>query len=66
MQNFMFQLLLYHQKTGLSSEVKLSKLLSERFKRPIYQNEYKVIPNKIVEIAVNNKERYIRELLDSS
>ena len=24
------------QKTGLSSEVKLSKLLSERFKRPIY------------------------------
>ena len=34
----------------LSSEdnVKLSKLLSEGFKRPIYWNEYKVIPNKIV------------------
>ena len=26
---------------------KLSKLLSEGFKRPIYWNEYKVIPNKI-------------------
>ena len=25
---------------------KLSKLLSEGFKRPIYWNEYKVIPNK--------------------
>ena len=27
---------------------KLSKLLSEGFKRPIYWNEYKVILNKIV------------------
>ena len=35
-------------------------------KRPIYWNEYKVIPNKIVEIAANNGEKYIRELLDSS
>ena len=41
----------------LSSEgnVKLSKLLSEGFKRPIYWNEYKVIPNKIVEIASENE-----------
>ena len=45
---------------------KLSKLLSEGFKRSIYWNEYKAIPNKIVEIAVNNEEKYIRELLDSS
>ena len=45
---------------------KLSKLLSEGFKRPIYWNEYKVIPNKIVEIAANNGEKYIRELFDSS
>ena len=45
---------------------KLSKLLSEGFKRPIYWNEYKVIPNKIVEIAAVNEEKYIRELLDSS
>ena len=45
---------------------KLSKLLSEGFKRSIYWNEYKVIPNKIVEIAANNEEKYIRELLDSS
>ena len=45
---------------------KLSKLLSEGFKRPTYWNEYKVIPNKIVGIAANNGEKYIRELLDSS
>ena len=45
---------------------KLSKSLSKEFKRPIYWNECKVIPYKIVEIAVNNGEKYIRELLDSS
>ena len=52
----------------LSSEdnVKLSKLLSEGFKRPIYWNEYKVIPNKTVELAAVNDVKYIRELLDSS
>ena len=46
--------------------VKLSKLLSKGFKRSFYWNAYKTIPNKIVEIAVNNEEKYIRELLDSS
>ena len=45
---------------------KLSKLLGEGFKSPIYWNEYKVIPKKIVEIAAKNGEKYIRELLDSS
>ena len=45
---------------------KLSKLLSEGFKRPIYWNEYKVTPNKIAGIAVANREKHIRELLDSS
>ena len=45
---------------------KLSKLLNEGFKRSIYWNEYKVTPNKIVEIAAINEEKYIRELLDSS
>ena len=59
---------LYVPIVTLSSEdnVKLSKLLSEGFKRPIYWNEYKVTPNKIVEIAAVNEEKYIRELLDSS
>ena len=65
---------LYEPIVTLSSEdnVKLSKLLSRGFKIPIYWNEYKVIPNKIVEIAANNekkkkkKKKYIRELLDSS
>ena len=46
------------------NNTKLSKLLSEGFRRPIYWNEYKVIPNKTVEIAAYNKEKYIRELLD--
>ena len=48
------------------SNVKLSTLLGEGFKRSIYWNKYKVIDNKIVEIATNNEEKYIRELLDSS
>ena len=45
---------------------KLSKLLNKGFKRPIYWNEYKATPNKILEIAVANDKKYIRELLDSS
>ena len=45
---------------------KLSKLLNELFKRPIYWNGYKVSPNKIVEIAAVNEKKYIRELLDSN
>ena len=59
---------LYVPIVTLSTEdnSKLSKLLNEVFKRPIYWNEYKVTPNKIVEIAVANEEKYIRELLESS
>ena len=51
---------------SIEDNAKLSKLLSEGFKRPIYWNEYKVTPNKIVKIAAINEEKYIRELLDSS
>ena len=40
---------------------KLTKLLSERFKRSVYWNKYKVISNKIY-----NANDYIRELLDAS
>ena len=59
---------LYVPIVTLSSgnNVKFSKLLSKRFKRPIYWNEYKVMPNKIEETAAENGEKYIRELLDSS
>ena len=59
---------LYVSIVTLSAEdnVKLLKLLSEGFKRTVYWNEYKVIDNKIVEIASNNEEKYIRELLDPS
>ena len=51
----------------LSAEdnAKLSKISGEGFKRPVYWNKYKVIPNKIVEISAN-EEKPIRELLDSS
>ena len=59
---------LYVPIVTLSAEdnVKLSKLLGEGFKRSIYWNKYKVIDNILVEIAANNEEKYIRELLDSS
>ena len=43
------------------NNVKLSKILSEIFKRPIYWNEYKVISNKNY-----NANEYIRERLDAS
>ena len=51
---------------SIEDNSKLTKLLSEGFRRPIYWNEYKVIPNKTVEIAAVNDVKYIRELLDSS
>ena len=51
---------------SIEDNSKLTKLLSEGFKRPIYWNEYKVTPNKVVEIAAFNDVKYIRKLLDSS
>ena len=59
---------LYVPIVTLSAEdnVNLSKLLGDGFKRPIYWNKYKVIDNILVEIAANNEEKYIRELLDSN
>ena len=45
---------------------KLSKLLSEGFKRSIYWNKYKVIDNIVVSINNANEEKYIRERLDAS
>ena len=59
---------LYVPIATLSAEdnVKLSKLLGKGFKRSIYWNKYKVTDNNIEEIATNNEEKYIRELLGSS
>ena len=51
---------------SIEDNSKLTKLLNKGFKRPIYWNEYKVIPNKTVEIAAVNDGKYITELLDSS
>ena len=62
MQNFMFQLLFYQQKTILTCQ----NYQARDLKRPIYWNEYKVTPNKTVEIAAVNDEKCIRELLDLS
>ena len=39
-------------------KAKLSKLLSEGFKRPVYWNKHKIIPDKTC-----NENDYIRELL---
>ena len=54
---------LYVQVLTLSTkdDVKLTKQLSEGFKRFVYWNKYKVIPNK--QLAVNVQ---IRELIDAS
>ena len=49
-----------------ADNAKLSKLLSEGFKRSIYWIKYQVIPNKIINIANNGGEHYLRELLDSN
>ena len=59
---------LYVPVVTLSAEdnVKLVKQLNEGFRRPVYWNKYKVIDNKVVEIAAANAEKHIRELLDSS
>ena len=59
---------LYVRIVTLSAEdnAKLSKLLSDGFKRSVYWNKYRVTANKIVDIAANNEEKFIRELLDSS
>ena len=46
---------------SIEDNAKLPKLLSEGFKRSIYWNKYKVIPNKAY-----NRRDYIRELLDAS
>ena len=51
---------------SIEDNSKLTKLLNEGFKRPIYWNDYKVTPNKIVEIADANDVKCIRGLLDSS
>ena len=57
MKDFMFQLLLYQQKTKQNYQ----ELLSEGFTKPVYWNKNKVIPNKIY-----NADDYIRQLFDSS
>ena len=51
---------------SIEDYAKLSKLLCEGFKRSIYWKKYKIIDNRVVEIANNNEGKYIRELVDSS
>ena len=46
---------------SIDDNTKLTNLLRKGFKRSVYWNKYKVIPNKIY-----NQNNYIRELLDSS
>ena len=46
---------------SIEDNAKLLKLLSEGFRRTVYWNKYKIIPNKTY-----NENDYIRELLDAS
>ena len=46
---------------SIEDKAKLSRLLSEGFKRSIYWNKYKVIPNR-----THNQNDYIREFIDAS
>ena len=46
---------------SIEDNAKLSKLLSEGFKRSVCWNKYQIIPNKTY-----NENQYIRELLDAS
>ena len=46
---------------SIGDNAKLSKLLSEGLKRPVYWNKYKMIPNKTY-----NENDHIRKLLDAS
>ena len=60
---------LYVPIVTLSAEgnAKLSKILSEGFKRFVHWNKYKVIDNIVVNINNNNdEEKYVRERLDAS
>ena len=59
--NFMFLVIL-----SAEDNAKLVKQLNEGFNRPVYWNKYKVIDNKVVEIAAANEEKHIRKLPDSS
>ena len=49
---------------SIEDNSKLSKLLSEGFKRSAYWNKYQVIPNKMVNIAINYLIQMIKELRD--
>ena len=55
---------LYFPIVTLSAEdnVKLSKLLSEEFKRSVYWKKYKVIGNIVVSINRANEEKYIKKI----
>ena len=51
---------------SIEDNTKLSKLLGEGFKKSNYWNKYRVITNKMVNIAVNGREHHLRELLNSN
>ena len=59
---------LYVTVVTLSAEelAKLVKQLNEGFKRTVYWNEYKIIDNKVVEIAAANAKKHVRKWFESS
>ena len=51
---------------SIADNAKLSKLLDEGFKRSIYWNKYKVIDNRVVEIADNDEENCLIQVIKES
>ena len=56
---------LYVPVVTLSTEdnEKLTKQLSQWFKKPAYWNKYKATDNKVVEVTDTNEEKHIRQFL---
>ena len=51
---------------SIEDNAKLSKLLSEGFRRSVYWNKYKVTDNIVVSLNAAKEEKYVRERLDAS
>ena len=51
---------------SIEDNAKLSKLLSEGFRRSAYWNKYKVTDNIVVSLNAAKEEKYVRERLDAS
>ena len=51
---------------SIENNAKLSKLLSEGFRRSVYWNKHKITDNIVVNLNAAKEEKYVRERLDAS